>query len=122
MGFSLVELLVTWHQLRNPMKELIILLLTILISLAIGLLPFIDNFAHIGGFVTGALSGMVIVYMKTTSSLLVRGIGIISIFVLFIAGLIAFFQIPDIANWCPICLQLDCIPLMNWCNEGFKVY
>jgi hypothetical protein len=36
------------------------LIITTVISLAIGLLPMIDNFAHIGGFITGILSSMLV--------------------------------------------------------------
>lgn len=36
------------------------LVITTVVSLAIGLLPMIDNFAHIGGFVTGILSSMLV--------------------------------------------------------------
>lgn len=38
---------------------LLILLLIIAINLAVGLLPRVDNFAHIGGFVSGFFLGFV---------------------------------------------------------------
>jgi len=36
------------------------LLFIIVINLAIGMLPHVDNFAHIGGFLTGFLLGFVL--------------------------------------------------------------
>jgi hypothetical protein len=39
---------------------LVTLLLVIAINLAIGMLPHVDNFAHIGGFLTGFLLGFVL--------------------------------------------------------------
>lgn len=44
------------------MKDLIFLLIDIIISFVLGLLPFIDNFAHIGGFVAGIALGMVFMH------------------------------------------------------------
>jgi uncharacterized Tic20 family protein len=38
---------------------LVTLLVVIAINLAIGILPHVDNFAHIGGFLTGFLLGFV---------------------------------------------------------------
>jgi hypothetical protein len=38
---------------------LITLLFIIVINLAIGMLPHVDNFAHIGGFLTGFLLGFI---------------------------------------------------------------
>lgn len=39
---------------------LLTLLFVILINLAIGILPHVDNFAHVGGFLTGFLLGFVL--------------------------------------------------------------
>jgi uncharacterized Tic20 family protein len=45
----------------NPQAAaLVTLLLVIAINLAIGMLPHVDNFAHIGGFLTGFLLGFVL--------------------------------------------------------------
>jgi hypothetical protein len=38
---------------------LVTLLVVIAINLAIGILPHVDNFAHIGGFLTGFLLGFI---------------------------------------------------------------
>lgn len=32
----------------------------VVVNLAVGLLPFVDNFAHIGGFLTGFLLGFIL--------------------------------------------------------------
>ena len=39
---------------------LVTLLFVIAVNLAIGILPHVDNFAHIGGFLTGFLLGFVL--------------------------------------------------------------
>lgn len=38
---------------KNRWKELFKLVGIILLAFAIGLMPYIDNFAHVGGFVFG---------------------------------------------------------------------
>lgn len=42
------------------MATLLTLLLIIAINLAVGILPHVDNFAHLGGFLTGFLLGCVL--------------------------------------------------------------
>ena len=42
------------------MAAFLSLLVIILINLAVGILPQVDNFAHIGGFLTGFLLGFVL--------------------------------------------------------------
>lgn len=49
--------------LYRPYIELLKLLAILFVLLAIGFLPYVDNFAHIGGFVFGfLLSGIIIPY------------------------------------------------------------
>lgn len=48
--------LVFWMQIA----ALLTLLFVILINLAIGILPHVDNFAHVGGFITGFLLGFIL--------------------------------------------------------------
>jgi hypothetical protein len=58
--FSLVmlDLFYTWRERPKPMKDFIFLMLDIVISFVLGLLPAIDNFAHIGGFICGIALGL----------------------------------------------------------------
>ena len=39
---------------------LVTLVLVVALNLAVGILPHVDNFAHIGGFIVGFLSGFVL--------------------------------------------------------------
>lgn len=44
----------------SKIAALLTLLFVIAINLAIGILPHVDNFAHVGGFLTGFLLGFVL--------------------------------------------------------------
>jgi membrane associated rhomboid family serine protease len=66
-----VDLVKNWAYLENPRKTLYIYLFSIIFSLGLGkeankltllpqgLMPMIDNFAHVGGFIMGILAALV---------------------------------------------------------------
>jgi membrane associated rhomboid family serine protease len=58
LAVCLLDLLYKWKSKQRPVTELIVMIFTILISFVLGLLPGLDNFAHIGGFVTGLVLGI----------------------------------------------------------------
>ncbi|MFQ6662164.1 hypothetical protein Gotur_030067, partial [Gossypium turneri] len=60
LGAMLSELLTNWTIYTNKAAALITLVVIIAINLAVGILPHVDNFAHIGGFLTGILLGFVL--------------------------------------------------------------
>ncbi|KAF0930491.1 hypothetical protein E2562_032914 [Oryza meyeriana var. granulata] len=59
LGAMLSELFTNWTIYTNKAAALVTLLIVIAINLAIGILPHVDNFAHIGGFLTGFLLGFI---------------------------------------------------------------
>ncbi|KAJ3280970.1 hypothetical protein HK104_000292, partial [Borealophlyctis nickersoniae] len=59
MACLLLELFQNWRLVNHPYWELFKMVLQIAISLLIGTLPFIDNFAHIGGFYCGLVAGLI---------------------------------------------------------------
>lgn len=62
LGATLAELITNWSRHDNSSKcaSLVRLLLLLFINLALGLMPFVDNFAHIGGFLAGFLLGFAV--------------------------------------------------------------
>lgn len=60
IGASLVDLLNNYSNLQHPRKELCGLIASIIFNLCLGLIPFVDNFAHIGGFIAGALTAVIV--------------------------------------------------------------
>ncbi|KAJ5812925.1 hypothetical protein N7447_009948 [Penicillium robsamsonii] len=60
LALYLLDLLYDWPQRESPWVELIIMVLGVGVSFVLGLLPGLDNFSHIGGFVMGLAIGMTI--------------------------------------------------------------
>ncbi|QKX57856.1 uncharacterized protein TRUGW13939_04976 [Talaromyces rugulosus] len=58
LALFLLDLLYTWRERRSPWVELVFLILEIAISFVLGLLPGLDNFSHIGGFIMGLAMGL----------------------------------------------------------------
>ncbi|KAI9300322.1 rhomboid family-domain-containing protein [Cunninghamella echinulata] len=53
IGAMFIDILVNWKVIPHPVRELMKLLVATIISLVLGLLPGLDNFAHLGGFIVG---------------------------------------------------------------------
>jgi membrane associated rhomboid family serine protease len=58
MALFLLDLLYDWPQRESPWVELIIMVVGVAVSFVLGLLPGLDNFSHIGGFIMGLAMGL----------------------------------------------------------------
>eukprot|EP00736_Rhodelphis_marinus_P009504 Rmarinus@m.26438 len=57
LGAELADIMLNWNVIHHPLREAFALVFMIAINLAIGLLPEIDNFAHVGGLLMGFFCG-----------------------------------------------------------------
>ncbi|KAL4385280.1 hypothetical protein GQ457_15G001990 [Hibiscus cannabinus] len=134
LGAMLSELITNWTIYTNKASALLTLLVIIAINLAIGILPHVDNFAHIGGFVTGFLLGFVLL-PRPQLGWLERGTGLKSKYkpyqyvlwvasvVLLVVGvgvaLVVLFRGEDGNEHCSWCHYLSCVPTSRWdCNQN----
>ena len=62
IAIMLLDLLYHWGERRSPWVDLAWLLFDIVISFALGLLPGLDNFSHIGGFLMGLVLGVCLIH------------------------------------------------------------
>lgn len=60
LALSVLDLLYTWGERQNPWVEFILMIVGVGISFFLGLLPGLDNFSHIGGFIMGLALGLCI--------------------------------------------------------------
>ena len=62
IALTLLDLLYSWKDRVNPVKDLCFIILDVVISFVLGLLPGLDNFSHIGGFLMGLGLGVCVLH------------------------------------------------------------
>lgn len=138
LGGMLSELITNWTIYANKAAALITLVVIIAINLAVGILPNVDNFAHLGGFIAGFLLGFVLLIrpqfgwviqryaqnsttpVKSKFKMYQRGLWIISLILVvvwLVAALVMVLRGVDLNDNCSWCHYLSCVPTSRWsCN------
>ena len=62
LALVFLDIFYTWEQRQSPGKDLTWLMFDIIVSFVLGLLPGLDNFSHIGGFLMGIVLGICILH------------------------------------------------------------
>ncbi|KAI0721378.1 rhomboid family-domain-containing protein [Cerioporus squamosus] len=110
-----VDLFAHWRYQYQPGKKLVFMIIELIIGVAIGFIPYVDNFAHLGGLLMGLLVGMAlypIISPSTRHRSIVIGLRVLAlplIIVLFVV-LIRNFYTSDPYQACSWCRYLSCIP------------
>ncbi|TQE03952.1 hypothetical protein C1H46_010479 [Malus baccata] len=140
LGAMLSELITNWTIYTNKVAALLTLLIIVVINLAVGILPHVDNFAHIGGFLTGFLIGFILMPRPRFGWLenpnLPAGVNVVKskykgyqyvLWILSLVLLIVGFTFAllmlhrgengnDRCHWCH---YLSCVPTSRWhCEEN----
>ncbi|KAK9289698.1 hypothetical protein L1049_007857 [Liquidambar formosana] len=140
LGGMLSEIITNWTIYSNKLAAFLTLMVIIVINLAVGLLPHVDNFAHIGGFLSGFLVGFVFLirpqfgwvsqryapprYSSTSAKpkfkmyqLILWVISLILLIVGLTVGLVMLLRGVDANDHCSWCHYLTCVPTARWsCN------
>ncbi|ONK56624.1 uncharacterized protein A4U43_C10F10850 [Asparagus officinalis] len=134
LGAMLSELFTNWTIYTNKAAAILTLLIIIVINLAIGILPHVDNFAHIGGFLTGLLLGFVLLmrpqfgwierrYLPQASQVnskykahqyVLFIFALLLLIVGFAVGLVMLFRGENGYDHCHWCHYLSCVPTSSW--------
>ncbi|KAL5142476.1 RHOMBOID-like protein 2 [Glycine soja] len=139
LGAMLSELITNWSIYTNKAAALFTLLFIIVINLAIGMLPHVDNFAHIGGFLSGFLLGFILllrpqfgwleqqrlhagVHLKSKYKAYQYVLWIVSAILLIVGlsiALVMLFRGESGYDHCHWCHYLTCVPTSKWkCNDN----
>jgi hypothetical protein len=62
LALTLLDLIYTWNDRPKPWLDFSFIMLDVVISFVLGLLPGLDNFSHIGGFLMGLVLGICILH------------------------------------------------------------
>ncbi|KAL5747859.1 hypothetical protein ACOSP7_024877 [Xanthoceras sorbifolium] len=145
LGAMLSELIVNWTIYENKLAALLTLIFIIIINLAVGILPHVDNFAHIGGFLSGFLLGFVFLIRpqfgwvsqkKAPPGYIARTVkpkhktyqyvlwvlSAILLIVGFTFGLVLLLRGVNLNDKCSWCHYLSCFPTSKWSCKAHQVY
>lgn len=99
---------------QNPVWELIKLCIFLTLALVLGTLPFIDNFAQLGGFVYGLLCSVVVLpHITLGGEWHTRGRKILFficlplLFILFLLAIVYFYSVQS--GFCSSCRAFNCV-------------
>lgn len=125
----MAETINSWKLLDNPMSSLWSLISIAFGLFILGLLPWIDNYAHIFGFLVGLMLSLALTpYLTPFNDAYSRRKKVIQIWVCIILVILTFVLLPLPLYIFPLykcswCQYLDCWPLTpNWCeNQDIKL-
>jgi len=115
LGVAYVDLIQSWRIVEHPWKKLGYTIMQSAVYLLVGTIPFIDNWAHIGGFVFGIFGAIIFLPYLTfgqwdsIKKRLIMFLCIPILVVLFFVGFLIFYEIQG-TEFCPQCKYLQCIP------------
>ncbi|KAI0257471.1 hypothetical protein BJV78DRAFT_1366572 [Lactifluus subvellereus] len=115
LAVTWVDLFAHWKILYRPGRRLFWMLLELIIGIGLGYIPYVDNFAHIGGFVMGLLVGTTLYPVISRSrrhKLIMWGfrLAAIPLAVILYVLLTRNFYTSDPYAACSGCRYLSCIP------------
>ena len=122
LACCIVEVIHQWPSLKYPEMAILKLVGVTAVFFLSGLLPWIDNYAHLFGFIFGFLISYAIMPFVTFGiyerrrKLILLWICLLSCIFIFV-GLILLFYVTPIHD-CEICKYFNCIPITkDFCSE-----
>ncbi|CAN6692712.1 unnamed protein product [Malus baccata var. baccata] len=129
LGSMLSELISNWTVYVNKLAALLTFLFIIIINLAVGILPHVDNFALIGGFFNwltqrNAPPGCVTTPVKSKHKTYQYVLWVLSLIlsVVYTLGLVTLFRGVNLNNHCSWCHYLSSVPTSKWNCESQNIY
>jgi len=118
-----IDLFAHWRYTYRPVRRLMFQIVELILGIAMGFIPFVDNFAHLGGLLMGLLVGMMFYPIISPSTrhrsiVIAFRLAAIPAAILLYVFLTRNFYTPNPASACSWCRYLSCIPLSsnNYCQ------
>ena len=117
-----IELAQSWVLVKRPLLTIAKLLAILSVFLVSGTLPYMDNFAHLGGLASGVLTGSIFLpyvvfgQWHARRRRLVLSLAIPTLVVLICLLLLMFFKL-QYMDFCPWCQYINCVSYTPYlCN------
>jgi membrane associated rhomboid family serine protease len=145
-GSAWADLIQNWSLYRGQaIKNLIQLTLVTVFNVMLGLMPYLDNFAHMGGFITGFIMGLSLLVQtrytyegkkkqRREYQLFLQALSIIVLPMIVAVLLLVLYLQVDAYEWCSWCHYVSCVPFppnkpdaekwwdCNPCSQGGITY
>ncbi|KAJ7357283.1 hypothetical protein DFH08DRAFT_912271 [Mycena albidolilacea] len=110
-----VDLFAHWKYHYRPVRKLVFMAIELIIGVAVGYIPYVDNFAHLGGFVMALFVGTIFYPVISVSKrhrigMTTARILAIPVAVILFVVLIRNFYTSDPYAACEGCRYLSCFP------------
>lgn len=116
LALVIVKMVQFGREVKRPCVEALMVLVVVMISFALGTLPYIGNFVHIGGFVFGIFASLVFLPRSNfrrfqTMALYTCFKGVFALLLAALAIVFCiFFAFDKKSKFCSWCQYLDCVP------------
>eukprot|EP00004_Rigifila_ramosa_P021695 TRINITY_DN5820_c0_g1_i2.p3 TRINITY_DN5820_c0_g1~~TRINITY_DN5820_c0_g1_i2.p3 ORF type:complete len:180 (-),score=46.37 TRINITY_DN5820_c0_g1_i2:54-593(-) len=116
MGMALIDIARNPGTMRRPRLSLAVNTVSVLVSLFVGFLPLMDNYAHIFGLAAGLLLGCVVIPRTdpVRHQVAIAGAALVALFLLNILGLTLLATDAALTD-CGFCRDFDCPRFLPWC-------
>ena len=130
-GAAWADLIQNWEsykERKNGLTMLCELIFGTILNFLLGLCPILDQFAHLGGMITGVLLGFKFMLHKSydssgkekaiqKSQRYLQICGLVTVPVSMIILLIILYRVAGTSsNWCTVCSAINCIPIQGLWN------
>ncbi|EDQ87731.1 uncharacterized protein MONBRDRAFT_26830 [Monosiga brevicollis MX1] len=113
LGALYIELFQSWKRVLRPARYLLWLVLITALAFAVGTLKYIDNFGHVGGFVFGVVTALIVLPWETFSNwdkvrkrlIAIVAAGVLALMFITSATMLFTGEAPD----CEACYAFNCI-------------
>jgi len=121
LGVLFVDVVQNWKVIRHPRRQLILLIVSTVISLLMSLAPFIDAWDHIGGFLEGLITAVIFLpnmffWSKSGRRAKYIGVGIAVPLCLLsiVGGIVLIYTKVNVYGWCKPCRYISCLPILHF--------
>eukprot|EP01114_Cavostelium_apophysatum_P007842 TRINITY_DN20046_c0_g1_i1.p1 TRINITY_DN20046_c0_g1~~TRINITY_DN20046_c0_g1_i1.p1 ORF type:complete len:325 (-),score=32.29 TRINITY_DN20046_c0_g1_i1:21-905(-) len=123
-SFFLIDYIVNSQLYVKPWRKIILWIVATIFSLALGLLPGLDNFAHMGGSLTGIFASILVIrqipfrkiFPSFRTMVILRIVATLIMLGTFAAGLWLFF-VTDLTKQCKWCEYVNCLEVFQFCKK-----